>query len=53
MNVVAAYTILNILWFGVFVFAVFNLHWTPWALAVPCLFHFTVKDLQGKEDDDD
>ena len=52
MNPITAYVVLNVLWFGAFIFAVFYLHWTPWALAVPCMFHFTLKDLGAKDDDE-
>lgn len=37
-------SILNILWFGVWLYIIFWLHHSGWWILVPLMFHWTISD---------
>lgn len=51
MNIPTCLFFANLLWFGFFFFAIIYLHWTPWCLAVPIIFHWRYSDFIEKDKD--
>jgi hypothetical protein len=52
-NIITA--IINILWYGVWIYIIFWLHYSGWWILIPILFHWTTNkqgELESKKEDE-